>query len=234
MPHDFRPIGSLTKAVLPSATNLGLITSPSTTSPPSSETTGPQSPAGTRSRPTGTRPGETGSGDTLAITVQHLGPLMAGHDPNATDKAVEALLPPSVRSCLRTEAPARFGPQGFYAGPTRYRISGVVSDADRSAAIITLQAAQKPAKGNEILRLLTRLKVMTASRAQDADELKLQIACYKEELLRYPGDIVRHVLRTQPLHSKFWPTWSELAARLEGYADKRAKMLSVLASGSKG
>jgi len=80
----------------------------------------------------------------------------------------------------------------------------------------------------EILALLTRLRAETKSRAEDGDDLQVMIAIYIENIAPYPADVVRHVLRTQSRHEKFWPAWQDLHTRLELYASYRKRLLFAL------
>ena len=229
MPRDFRQIGDLTKTVMPSPSTLASTAPLSKTSLTSFATTGSVDRVAKVSNVIGPQRGVSGSAGTSMITAQDLGRLMGADDPKATDKAVEALLRLSVKSCLRAETVGRFGPGGYEAGPTSYRLMDGVPETDREAALAVLRSATAPATAAEILQLLTRLKVMTVSPSQGSDDLKMQMACYAQELFLYPGDVVRHVLRSQPRHSKFWPTWSELVERLEIYSRKRSNMLTAFA-----
>jgi hypothetical protein len=81
---------------------------------------------------------------------------------------------------------------------------------------------------NEIVILLARLKAMTISPAQSQEEITGQMAFYADELLHYPGDIVRHVLKTQPGLGKFWPAWQEIAARIDRAYNGRRLMREAL------
>jgi len=224
MQHGLRPIGALTRQVTTSPLVSGSTEQARTTSPRSSETIGSQSQVVTLSKPTGTLPGATGSGSTSISTVQDLGPVMAGDDPKATDKVVEALLPPSVRSCLQPDYSTRFGPNGLESELMGYSLAGPISELDRHAALVALEVACAPAPLEETIILLGRLKVLTISPAQHGEDLQVQLKCYADELSRYPADIVRHVLRTHARQSKFWPTWSEIEERLSLHASRRQLM----------
>ena len=200
-----------------------------TTSPLNSATIGTVDLAATASNKTGLQRGASGFAGTSMTTAQDLGRLVAGDDPKATDKAVAASFPPSVTRSLRTDSRTLFGPGGADV-QTSYILASPISAADRAMAISVLDAASAPPRPEEVLKLLYRLKTLTASREQHVEDMRAQAACYAEELMRYPADVVRYVLRTQPQHSKFWPTWSELAERLELHGQRRAKMLRALKS----
>jgi hypothetical protein len=140
---------------------------------------------------------------------------MAGDDPKATDKAVVACLPPSVRSYLKADYHTRFPKEGGCKVEFRgYQLMRPLSEEERAQCRVVLDLANASAEPIEILKLLTRLKHMTISAAQDEQDIAAQMVCYAEELSKYPADIVRHVLQTQPNQSKFWPAWSEISSRI--------------------
>lgn len=227
MPRDFRQIGSLTKTIMPSPSNSASTEPLPRTSPPNSATTGTAGPGATASSRTGLQRGASGFAGTSMTTAQDLGRLVAGDDPKATDKAVAASLPPSVKQSLTSEHRTYFGIGGADV-QTSYKLTAPVSEADRAAAIAILETASAPPRPEEVLKLLYRLKALTVSREQHSEDVRAQAACYAEELMRYPADVVRYVLRTQPEHSKFWPAWLELAARLDLYSRRRVKLRKAL------
>ena len=74
-----------------------------------------------------------------------------------------------------------------------------------------------------IIKLLTKLRLKVTTPNLSREDLELQIACYVEELQKWPADIVKHVLETQAQQSKFWPAWQELHERLEWRARDRLR-----------
>lgn len=103
-----------------------------------------------------------------------------------------------------------------------------LSDSERMAALSVLEAACQPMRKREIAAGLGRLKAMTVSRAEDDVSTAVRFEIYVEELAKWPADVVRHVLESQPRMSKFWPAWMELEERLEFYAGKRKRALELL------
>lgn len=185
MPRDFRQIGALTKTVMPSPSSSASTGPLSTTSPLNPATTGVADQAARASNKTGLQPGASGFAGTSMTTAQDLGRLVAGDDPKATDKAVAASFPPSVTRSLRTDSTTLFGPRGADV-QTSYILASPISAADRAAAISVLEAAYAPPRPEEVLKLLYRLKALTASREQHVEDMRAQAACYAEELMRYP------------------------------------------------
>lgn len=76
--------------------------------------------------------------------------------------------------------------------------------------------------------MLTKLKVMTTTRAEDVDDIKLVVGVYLEALSEYPADVVRHVLTTHAKMSKWWPSWQELAERLDLHTERRHRLSEIL------
>ena len=86
---------------------------------------------------------------------------------------------------------------------------------------------------NEIVALLTRLKLETKSRAEDGGDMQGQLESYARRIAEYPEDVVRHVLETQSAIEKFWPAWAELKERLDLKSGYRRKLLHALQNAPK-
>lgn len=153
--------------------------------------------------------------------------------------AVEDKLSPAVRRWLsavsrRREQEAR----GVVSGGQNQDPRNVVPwqlvqvpdlpESDRATAMSILEAACQPMRKREIVAGLGRVKAMTVSRAEDDVSTAVRFEIYVEELAKWPADVVRHVLESQPRMSKFWPAWAELEERLELYAGKRMRALELL------
>lgn len=82
--------------------------------------------------------------------------------------------------------------------------------------------------GNECLELLTDLKSLTRPSPGSTDDLEAQLTVYLKRCMDYPPDVVRHVLKTQPDMSTWWPAWAELKDRLELHSYRRRMMLAAL------
>lgn len=109
------------------------------------------------------------------------------------------------------------------------------SDADNrptkahlSEAVGRVFAAQEPMKKAEIVKLLTRLRVMTKSRAETEEDVILQTSAYVAELEKYPADIVRAVLMRAPQNHVFWPAWKELQDEIVLLAKRRSYLAQML------
>lgn len=66
-----------------------------------------------------------------------------------------------------------------------------------------------------VVACLTDLAAKTAAPRQDDDSAGIKFDVYLRELMAYPPDVVRDVLRECGKQCTFFPTWSELYARLE-------------------
>lgn len=82
--------------------------------------------------------------------------------------------------------------------------------------------------GNELRKLLTKLRILTRSKNEGGEDLELSMEVYREQMEKYPADVARHVLTTQPEMSTWWPSWNELRDRLELYAGKRRRVAQAL------
>jgi hypothetical protein len=127
-------------------------------------------------------------------------------------------------SLLVSHSVSRFSEGGAFEGATyRYEINGPVSEdlADK------IREACHPLDPVEMAQLLTRLKVKTSSN-KPAGDLDMEFQIYAEDLMAYPADIVREVLKTQPDHHGWWPNWKMLRDRLEPMAANRLAMRDAI------
>lgn len=101
------------------------------------------------------------------------------------------------------------------------------SSADVAAALNVANASLAPASVEAIEEWLAILSVKTVPRADSAGRLELMVSTYAAHLREYPGDVVRHVLAAWA--GKWWPTWGELAERLDELTDTRLMIRDRLA-----
>lgn len=90
-------------------------------------------------------------------------------------------------------------------------------------AELTVIASQSPLPKTDIMDLLFEVKLLTASRTMDDNELKAQLEIYATKLLEFPADCVKQVLKSA-CNDKWWPEWASLVAKLSPY-DQTRKML---------
>jgi hypothetical protein len=74
---------------------------------------------------------------------------------------------------------------------------------------------------------VTRLRTLTAKRAEGEFDLELSVGAITEELAVYPEDIVVDVCRNWARNNKWFPTLSELIAECEVLFDDRRRLLSA-------
>lgn len=86
----------------------------------------------------------------------------------------------------------------------------------------------QPMSQNEIVALLTQMKLETKSRAEDGGDVQGQFVAYARRIAEYPADVVREVLGTQSGRGIFWPAWAELKERLDAKSSYRRKLLHAL------
>lgn len=200
--QGFRSIGSL----LPKIENLRP-GSDSTGEPssPSSEITGSGLPARRGQSLTGPRRGGTdvAKSDRTEQAISQ------------SDQALAALLTQCAGSISwrRIDESGDYGYERSIDVPQARNVEQRYRDAYEAACV--------PMGLEETNRLLGKLKVMTAARQQQADDIAFQIMVYAEELAEYPADIARHVLSTQYKVSKWWPAWQEIQSRIEHHGRQR-------------
>jgi hypothetical protein len=86
----------------------------------------------------------------------------------------------------------------------------------------------QPMSQNEIVALLTQMKLETKSRAEDGGDVQGQFVAYARRIAEYPADVVREVLGTQSGRGIFWPAWAELKERLDAKSSYRRKLLHAI------
>lgn len=93
-----------------------------------------------------------------------------------------------------------------------------------------LEDINRPANGRNVAAEVTRLRMLTAKRAEGEDEMELSIGAITEELQPYPEDIVRTVCRDWARENKWFPTLSELIAECDALHKPRLKLLNAVSS----
>jgi hypothetical protein len=142
--------------------------------------------------------------------------------PKDTDAALAQLLPPSVISCLGTVVDRYTNARGEFIVESRRGAKTPCADVQAAEKALRMyESACLPAPDQTVYIELAALRSLTKVAQADTDDIKLQMAVYARQLRAYPGDVVLHVLRSQPGMEKFWPSWAELKERLDLYAGKR-------------
>jgi len=194
-----------------------------------SSTSGLPSPAPRGSSSTGQRPGAIASVTSRNVVPADLVRGLAEDLPDRNDQRLLALLPLPAGCCLKPRikdlGTAKTGWKGVLQG---YELSGEADAAALIASDRLVSKALAPLPQPERAKLLMKLRHMTVSAVASQEDADLQMAAYADELGQYPADVVRHVLRTQPGLSKFWPAWAELHARLEPLARPRRLLCATI------
>ena len=140
------------------------------------------------------------------------------------------LLTPSMRSSLETTWNDAGDEYGWSGRVIRYELNQPRSAGELAEAIDIAEASLLPMSKREVLAELARVRAITVSRDISMD-LQLVLAAYADELIKYPGDAVREVLRGWARAEKFWPSMSELIARLDPLVASRHALLDGLRRG---
>ena len=93
------------------------------------------------------------------------------------------------------------------------------SQSDLPAALRVAQESLLPARVGAIEEWLACVSVKTARRKDSAQGDELALSVYTAHLSDYPADVVRFVLTNY--RGQWFPTWGELADRLDEYTDPR-------------
>lgn len=121
-------------------------------------------------------------------------------------------------------------------GPAYSVVAEVRWDCPREKlpeVVTIIEGAFKAAPPDRIANELYKLRMLTAGRDQkDAADQEAENVIWLEQLRCYPGDIVIDVLRswTSPGNpaGKWWPTWNDIAERLERACDRRKALLNFV------
>lgn len=165
----------------------------------------------------------------LAPPPVSLPAALAADKPAETDRALEASLPPSVRTSKREIWTDRGTPDTGWDGElTAVEWTRDLSEADRLEALRMVDQSLTPMTGAECQKALAKMRYMTKVRNESTEDIRLTLMFYAEELRKYPGDVVREVLATQASVSPWWPAWSELKDRLDVRTAKRRRLHEAL------
>lgn len=177
------------------------------------------------------------TGTALAAAGLHARPLpslpaaLAASKPEETDRALEASLPPSVKTSKREIWEDRgTAEHGWDGAITAIEWTKDLPEADRLKALQMVDHSLTPITGAECQKALAKLRYMTKVRNESTEDIRLTLMFYAEELAKFPGDVVRYVLDTQKNISPWWPAWSELKERLDLYTAKRRRLRDALTS----
>lgn len=218
-------IGSLTKSIVPTDETSGSLTKKSTPLPANSSAIGSAgTPSKAVSAPTGTRRGAIALTPSPSVSLPA---ALAGDSPRDTDQALEMSL---TRLLGRKPVPLErttFTDAGMDSVLEGYSLPAMTPE-QRENALIEVAKSLSPMRQTDCIGMLGELKLLTACRPEQQHDLEIQLTLYARMLQEFPADVVRHVLKTQPKISKWWPTWQELNDRLELHTAKRKALMRAL------
>jgi len=212
----FRKIGSLTKQIVSTPRSEDITHKSLPNNLPTTTT-----PRGQQCS-TGMRRGVPGS---VMPTVSEA--LKTG-DPSTVDKTMEALLPRSVASSLSLKEREWVGENGYDFEVIGAELSQEVPEEDRAKGLAMFEAVCRPAPPQDIVVALGKLRMLTAAKKENGDDMDARIIIYAEKLSEYPGDIVLDALKRLPKMSKWFPTWHEIYQMVEWRAKRRQVQLDAL------
>jgi len=97
-------------------------------------------------------------------------------------------------------------------------------DVDRVNGV--LKGLSAPAPKSKIIEWLTICAVKTGHAKQDDMSSELKLKVYADDLSKFPGDIVRHVLAEWPSKSSWFPHWKELEDEIASLSGIRPQIIS--------
>ena len=123
------------------------------------------------------------------------------------------------------------GDTTFRQRPTSLTLN-IDSSADLDAALKVANESLAPASVQQIEEWLAELSVKTARRKASEMGAELALSVYTSSLRGYPADAVRHVLSSY--RGQWFPTWGELADRLDELTEPRLMIRDRLVAILKG
>lgn len=189
--------------------------------PISSVITGPPNPGPQAASSTGAGRGETGSAVT-STAAETMHPAVVCRTPQANTEAVLSSMRRSGLDCVvKTETvfpTTEDGDQTFRQRPVSLTVT-TGSSVDYAAGLRAIEESLKPASRDQIEVWLGEVAAKTARRSGSEADADVTFGVYVRDLKAYPADVVRHVL--QSWRGKWWPTWGDLADRLDELTDPR-------------
>lgn len=191
--------------------------------PISSATTSMANRAPQAENATGGQRGETGSALILSADPnREMHPAVTARTPTGNTEAALSKMQQFGVTCsvkMETVFPTTAdGDTTFRQRPTSLTVNSD-SSADLNAALRVITEALYPAPDDLIEEWLAELSVKTARRKASELGAELALSVYTSHLRQYPADVVRHVLRAY--RGQWFPTWGELAERLDELTDPR-------------
>lgn len=147
--------------------------------------------------------------------------------PEAVDKRLEELLTQLLGSKPKPVWKDRWIKGQWDGDLVSFTLPDTTPEVRAQAADLVRQSLT-PMTPSECFGLLGEMKLTTASRPEQGNDLEALLKVYQRKMQNYPRDVVRHVLTTQPDVSKWWPTWRELKERLDVRTVRRLAMLTAL------
>lgn len=122
-----------------------------------------------------------------------------------------------------------YGWDGRYVSSVRVREDAPLDEV--AAALRAVEAMCEPADTKLLAAELTRLRSLTARRAETGVDMEVTIGAWIEELQAYSADAAVQALREWPGANKWWPTWAEIREACERYGGERLMLLAALRRG---
>lgn len=191
--------------------------------PLTSVTTSPPRLAKGASSSTGQQLTVSGSGGMPLAASREL----LASEPEQTERRLEASLPEPLSHWLHWRRKIEPGTSSG-VDQMQAQIRKAIRREWIEEALKSYRLAELPAPDDVVVKELTSMCATTMPRREDASDAAVYIAAIARRLRAFPGDVVLDVLRSQPDHDKWRPTWQELLLRLEGKTKRRKSTLRLL------
>lgn len=172
---------------------------------------------------TGGQHGETGLALGLSADPRReMHPAVMARTPSAnTEAALSRMQRSGVTCSVKMETVFPTTPDGdttFRQRATSLTVN-TASSHDLIEALRIIQESLLPASVETIEEWLAELSVKTARRKESSLGTELALSVYTSHLRQYPADAVRHTLTG--FRGQWFPTWGELADRLDELVEPR-------------
>lgn len=143
-------------------------------------------------------------GGTVAVRLPaEVETALGGAEAWKTDKAVVALLPPQLRSLLRSKLNGEFDIVGW-----EWLGSPDLGEAAQALAIVAQTC--RPVTATQALNALTRCFAVTKGKRDDEIDIKATLAAMVDGLAEFPADVVNDACRAYARCNVFRPSLAEL------------------------
>lgn len=154
---------------------------------------------------------------------------LAGLSPDQVDRLLDHGLPPlAARSLKAVEVEFTDPKYGFDFAVDRYDLTEPIDHETMLETLAIAESVNEGCPADIAAAELARMRALTKSRAEAAEDTEFMVAAFLDELCQYPADIVRDICRTWTRIEKFFPAWTDLREMADRRVRKRRKLLEAV------